>query len=251
MKKGKGTHSDRILIIIPFWEGDKPQAIMMAKLLADLEPRHSDRADLLFVRRFDCKPLPEQAIKYISRKFNIFQHRSARKETGWPAGCNGIFAGALEYVYHMSEAGRIPRYKAYLNMASDVVPLVPDWIEYLHQQWKFLPANLRHPVTSAGALIPGEHEHINGDIFLFSGDLDYLNWIKQAVGSVRVRAGWDWVLADKFREQGWANIPGVISLWGTKTMDLQTAQELRRKGTVMLHGVKDDSLLNHARKMML
>lgn len=251
MKKPQ-ENSDKILIMIPFWEGDKGQAALLAKLLADLESQHSKLADILFVRRFDCQPLSAEAIKYISRKFNVFQYRSAKKQTGWPQGCNGLLAGGMEFVYRMIEAGKIPHYKAIFNMAADVVPLVPDWITYLHTQWAFLPANLRHPVTSAGALIENpDHPHINGDAFLFSGDLDFLKWMTQATGSVRIRAGWDWVLATQFNSRGWANIPGVISLWGTATMPMATAQEHKKKGIVLIHGVKDSSLLEHSRKMLL
>lgn len=243
--------SQKILITIPFWEGDKPQAAALAKLLADLQPSHSSLADILFVRRADCKSLSVDAIKYVSRKFNVMQHRSARKETGWPCGCNGIWAGGLEYIYHMSEAGRVPSYKAIFWMGADVVPLVSDWIEYLHEQWRFLPANLKHPVYCAGALIDGEHSHINGDAFLFSGEQKFLKWLVHDVGGIKQRAGWDWVLARSFEQWGWANLPGVHSLWQTPTMSMDEARAWVAKGAVLIHGVKDHSLLEHARKILL
>lgn len=247
----KQHKSDKILISIPFWNGDRWQAMLLAKLLADLEPKHSTRADLLLVNRFDCKPFDAAAIKYLSRKFNIYQHQSKRKDVGWPQGCNGLFFGSLEYIYHMSEAGKIPVYKAIFNMGSDVVPLVKDWIDYLHYQWSFLPPNLRHPVTSAGALIEGDHEHINGDAFLFTGEVPFLKWLAKDIGGVKVRAGWDWVLAAEFRNRGWGNLQGVHSLWQTPTMTRAEAENWRKNGAVLIHGVKDDSLLKHARSFLL
>lgn len=243
--------SGKILIAIPFWQGDRDQVGHLAKLLADLEKKHSDRADILFVNRFDCRPLDAAAIRYVARRFNVYQHKSARKETGWPCGCNGLFFGTLEYVYHMMEAKKIPAYKAILNLASDVVPLVPDWIDYLHQQWEFLPANLRHPVYAAGALIGGDHPHINGDAFLYAGDQKFLKWLVRDVGGIKVRAGWDWVLAPNFRDWGWANIPGIHSLWQTPTMPDAVAAEWRKNGAVLIHGVKDNSLLTYARKVLV
>lgn len=244
--------AEKILISIPYWAGDNGQASLLAKLLADLSPTHSNLADILFVHRFDAKPMNEEVIKHVSRKFNVMQHKSGRKETGWPMGCNGLFFGSLEYVYNMSIAGKIPAYKAIFNMASDVVPLVPDWLEYLHQQWRFLPANLRHSIYSAGALIDHpDHPHINGDAFLYSGDPKFLKWLAKDVGGVKQRAGWDWVLAGDFRRWGWANLPNVYSLWQTPTMSWAEAENWRAKGAVLIHGVKDNSLLEHARKMML
>lgn len=243
--------SPKILITIPYWQGDRDQAMHLAKLLADLEPKHSERADILFVNRFDARPLDGAAIRYVSRKFNVFQHKSARKETGWPCGCNGLFFGTLEYVYHMMEAAKIPAYKAIFNMGSDVVPMVSDWIDYLHQQWDFLPANLRHPVYCAGALIDGDHPHINGDAFLYSGDLKFLKWLVRDIGGIKIRAGWDWVLAPNFQSWGWANIKGVHSLWQTPTMPDAPAAEWMKNGAVLIHGVKDNSLLNFARKRLV
>lgn len=243
--------SDKILIAIPFWKGDRHQALLLAKLIADLQPGHSTEADILLVNRADCPPFDPAAIKYISRKFNVFKHRSARKETGWPQGCNGLFFGMLEYVYHMSEAGRIPNYRAVLNMASDVVPLTRDWISYLRHQWEFLPANLRHPVYAAGALIDGDHPHINGDAFLMSGELRFLKWLVKDVGGIRQPAGWDWILAPQFEQWGWGNIPGVHSLWQTPEMPRAVAEEWKKRGAVLIHGVKNNSLLEHARNMLL
>lgn len=253
MSAKKPVPTDKFLITIPFWKGDKSQAAHLVKLLADLEPGHCTRADILLVNRTDCPPMDPAAVKYLSRKFNVYQHRSARKETGWPCGCNGLFFGMLEYVYHMISAGKIPSYPAIFNMASDVVPLSPAWIEYLQHQWAFLPANLRHPVYAAGALInaDGDHPHINGDAFLMSGELQFLKWLVKDIGGIRQRAGWDWILADSFRARGWANIPGVHSLWQTPTMSRAAAENWRRDGAVLIHGVKDDSLLQHARAILL
>lgn len=223
----------------------------LAKLLADLEPKHSAKADVLLVNRFDCKPFDAAAVKYLSRKFNVFQHRSARKETGWPSGCNGLFFGAIEYIYHMSSAGKIPSYKAVFNMGADVVPLARDWIDFLHYQWEFLPASLKRDVTSAGALIDGDHPHINGDAFLFSGDLEFLKWLARGIGGVKQRAGWDWILAPQFEARGWANLAGVHSLWNTATMSFTDAKSWQKRGTVLIHGVKDTSLLTFARKTLI
>ena len=252
MKKPQ-AQSSKILISLPFWEGDRSQAGLLAKLLADLEPKHSDLADILLVNRFDCPKFEPAAVKYLSRKFNVYQHTSQRREKGWPRGCNGLFFGALEYIYHMIEAGKVPAYKAIFNMASDVAPLKRDWLSNMSWTWDSLQ-NLSHPVKTAGAFIAGGEgvrDHINGDACFLSGDLKFLKWLTRDVGGIKPAAGWDWLLAGDFQERGWANIPSIASLWGTPTMTKKEALQLREDGLVLIHGVKDDSLLRHAREMLL
>lgn len=242
----KTRHSDKILIVIPYWEGDRVRAIRLSHLLADLQPTHSDAFDIVFVNRFDAAPVKPTTITYVSRKFNVFQHRSARRETGWPAGCNGLFFGSMEFCYHKIAAEQVPAYKAVFICAGDTIPVRRDALSYLHQEWD------RLSVKVAGPLIPGgEKDHINGDACLLSGDLPFLKWITRDVGGIKVMAGWDWVLADDFKRRGWANIPGILSLWQTKTMSTETANDLVEKGAVWIHGVKDDSLLKYARKTIL
>lgn len=245
----KPEPSDKILIVIPYWEGDRVAAISLSHLLADLQPSHSEEFDIVFVGRWDTKPIKPTTIAYVSRKFNVFQHESKRRETGWPMGCNGLFFGSLEFCYHMMDAGKIPHYKAIFICAGDSVPVSRGCFDYLHRQWDKLSAE--KSLSVAGALIPGEHEHINGDCCLLSGDLGFLKWLVKDVGGIKVRAGWDWVLAPDFEQRGWADLPGVVSLWQTPTMSEETAAGWVKRGIVWIHGVKDDSLIKFARKTNL
>lgn len=241
--------SNKILISIPFWEGDRHFAIMVARLLADIHPHHSSDFDLLLVSRFDCPPVDEATIKHISRKFNVLTHKSKRRDTGWPLGCNGIFFGSMEFIYHKANAGQIPGYKAIFNCAADSVPLSRDCFSYLHREWDALA---KQNITSAGALVQdGGKEHINGDATLLSGDPKFLRWLAIEVGGMRARVGWDFGLARDFRHRGWANLPGVRSFWGTASMPKATIAEHARNGIVWMHGVKDDSALNWARENLV
>lgn len=242
----KAAASNKILVTIPFWDGDRYQVEIQAKFLADLQKGHSELADILFVNRFDAKPLRPEIIKYVSRKFNVMQYRSKRKETGWPSGCSSLWFGMLEYVYHKQVAKQIPHYKALFNMASDVVPLKRDWVEYLHAQWDAM-----QPAAVAGALIEGPRDHINGDAMLMTTRPDFLRWLVNEVGGIKQRAGWDWVLAPDFCARGWKNIDGIKSLWQTPTMTLQDAKVWMGRDVALIHGVKDASLLDAARKLLL
>jgi len=241
--------SNKFLVVLMFWKGDQQQANKLAKLLADLEPRHCALADFLFVSRFDCKP-DDETIRHVCRKFNTFHYVSKRRGVGWPLGCNGVFFGAMEWFYHRMQAAQIPNYKAAVLLGSDTAPMTVDWLEQLHRSW--FEANEKKKIYTAGALIPHEtHEHINGDCMLLSGDLKFLRWLVYDVCDINVPAGWDWVLAASFQKWGWANFSSVKSAWRRPAFTESDWDAERADGTVLYHGTKDDSLLDLVRKKLL
>jgi len=248
----KPAVSNKILIMLPFWSGDRNQGFKLARLIADLEPKHSDVADFLFVARFDCKH-GDQTVKYVSRKFNVHTYTSKKRGVGWPAGCNSLFFGSMEWVYHKMNAGHIPRYKAIFNMGADCVPLSKNWLSQLVDAWDLY--SVKAPLYVAGPLVPGAahgRAHINGDAAVLSGDLRFLKWLAMDVEDMRVPAGWDWVLAGDFEKWGWVDFPFMRSYWRHPgEFDQRGWDKEVDSGVSFIHGVKDDSLLNLARKNLL
>lgn len=245
--------SNKILITLLFWDGDRNQAMKLARLLADLEPAHSNRADFLFVSRFDCAH-DLKTIEYVSRKFNVFNHTSKRREVGWPLGCNGLFFGSMEYIYYRMTVGKLPNYKAVLILGADSAPLKRGGIEYLHQMWD--DASAKKKIFAAGAMLPDvdpvrNNTHINGDCMLLSGRINFLKWLVYEVRDISVPAGWDWLLAKSFEKWGWANFPGVKSIWRKENFTEADWDHESNEGTVWFHGTKDHSLLELARKKLL
>lgn len=242
----KDLATNKILITQLFWEGDRDQAMKLTKLLVDLEPKHSDLADLLFVSRFDCKH-DSVTESWASRKFNTYSYTSTRRGTGWPNGCNSIFFGALEWIYHKMAGGKIPHYKAILILGPDSAPLSKDWLPKLHQNWDKLKN-----VYMAGALVEGGgREHINGDCVLLSGDLKFLKWLAVKIGDVKLSAGWDWYLASAFKQWGWADIPSIKSYWRIPQFTQEDWTSSVNHGIDWVHGVKTDDLLLLSRKNLL
>jgi hypothetical protein len=239
--------SRKMLLVLQFWEGDKAQAMALARLLADLEPAHSSLADFLFVHRFDCEPDAE-SVKHVSRKFNVLTHRSTRRSTGWPRGCNGLFFGGLEYLYHMSaENPKTPRYKAAFFMEADCCPLHRAWLPWLNAKWDAFNGS----AYVAGVKVEGPTvaEHINGNCIM-SGNLKFLNWLVKSVGEPP-NVGWDYALAGEFRRWGAAEIKGMQFHWKAPTMSEDDLTLLKADGAVWLHGIKDFSALEYARKTLL
>jgi hypothetical protein len=242
--------TDKILITVLFWDGDKGPAMKLARLLADLEPIHSERADFLFVSRFDSSH-DDATIRHVSRKFNVFHYISKRRGEGWPLGCNGVFFGAMEFIYHKMAAAQMLNYKAVLVIGGDGAPLRTDWLEIFHREWD--KANQAAPTYVAGAMITaGGVEHINGDCMLLSGKLDFMKWLAVTIGDVTTNAGWDWILPHEFRRWGWINFPFVRSSWNYPAPFTQQQWDLETQaGVVWFHGVKEYSLLDLCRKNML
>jgi hypothetical protein len=241
--------SPKILICLEFWEGDKAQSMQLARFIADLQPGRCDSADFLFVSRFDCSQDAE-TIKYVARKFNVHHYRSPKSGTGWPHGCNELWFGAMEWIYHMIEAKKVPQYKAIFTIEGDGLPLQSNWIVDFSRKWDEL--NAIKPVYVAGAILnPGEDgEHVNGQAF-FSGDLRFLFWIVKRINGAPSNCGWDYWLRKDFARWGQAQMPGLRCYWGTKTFSQEQYEQEQRDGTVWLHGVKDNSLYSMSRKKLL
>lgn len=241
--------SPKILIVLEFWQGDKEQAMQTARFIADLQPAHCEAADFLFVSRFDCAQ-DADTIKYVSRKFNVFHYRSPKQGAGWPHGCNELWFGAMEWIYHFIEAKRVPHYKAIFTIEGDGLPLQSNWIVDFSRKWDEL--NTIKPIYVAGAILGAgtDGEHINGQAF-FSGDLKFLHWLVKQVGGAPPNVGWDYWLRFEFKRRGWAQMPGLRCLWNTKTFTPEQYKSELQDGTVWLHGVKDNTLYNMTRKTLL
>lgn len=244
------TFSDKLLIVASFWEGDKAQMSALLRLIADMEKTHCKYADLLLVNRYDCNPMPAAAVQYLSRKFNVRLHESPGRGTGWPNGCNDLFFGAMGYFFHMKEAKRMPNYKAALILEPDCVPLDRNWIQHLSLEWDRV--NGERPVCMAGVQVEavGIHQHINGAC-LVTGKLRFLDWLVKRVGGGRPNVGWDYGMAADFRRWGVAALPCMSFYWKTATMTEERWLQEKSRGIVLMHGVKDDSAIAHARKFLV
>lgn len=231
--------NDRMLIAIQFWNGDAQDAYSLARLLADIEPEHQKRADLLLISRFDT-PIDPQVVKEVSRKFDVHQHRCKRRGTGYPAGCNDLWFGVWEWI-----AGRQARgvaYKMAFTCEGDGAPVAQDWISRLHQSW-----DKSQPAYVVGAYL-GDHINGNG---LFSCHPAFVAYLTRRVVMVTRDAGWDRVLWPNFQQWGAKGIEEIRSYWQTPTMNPEWFEAEAASGAVWVHGVKDRSLHQRARKRLI
>lgn len=234
---------NRILIALQFWEGDKDRALELAKFIADLEPVKSPLADFLFAMRFDCNT-DRSIVDYVARKFNVYVLKSRRRGVGWPIGCNELWFSVMEWIESMIRVKKVPRYKAVFTCEADGCPIQRDWIARMSSEWDRV--NAPKPVCIAGPLVePGPH--INGNALLTCHPR-FLHWVARRIGGVREKVGWDFILAKRFQRIGWADIPGMKSLYNTPTFSREQYADMIKNNYIWVHGVKDLSLLHLGRE---
>jgi len=244
---------NKLLIAFVYWEQDRAQSSKLARLVADLEPRLSENADVLFSARFDCTH-DTSTIEYVARKFNVHTNICrGRRGRGWPAGCNDLAFGTLDYVYSHAAIRRISPYKAVALLEADSAPLRPGWIEEISNAWD--EANKVKPIRVFGPLLPSGvkeagNQHINGNC-LVSGDMPFLHWFTRKVGGCNPHAGWDWCMAPQFKRMGWADCKQMKSWWRCPQVSQEQYESLLADGTVYLHGCKTDDVFNLVRKRWL
>lgn len=237
----------KVAIALQFWAGDIKQAAKLSRFITDLQPHHAPDVDFLFVARFDC-PHDAEMAKYASRKFNVRQIRSKRRGKGWPHGCNDLWFGLMDELYLGISAHRLPQYKFVFTFEADNVPVSPRWLQHFIKHWD--AANAEAPTYVMGAELLSPAQHINGNA-LFSCRMPFLHWLTRDVNASHPKMGWDYFLAHDFRKWGTAIMPDLQSYWNTTTFSPQDVENCFGRGDVWVHGIKDDSLLDAARKRLL
>jgi hypothetical protein len=235
----------KILLALQYWNGDKAMAMQLARLIADMEEKHSDKADFLFFQRFDT-PNDIQTEKYVGRKFDVWSAKGNRRSSGWPHGCNDLWFGTMDWIYTHMEARKIPQYKAVFTFEADGCPLVPHWINALSHAWD--TAQLEKSTYVYGAFLAAPGPHVNGNA-MFSCDRNFLHWLTRKVCAVSPHGGWDFLLADEFQRWGWGNCPVIKSYWRKDSFTAKEFTDETQAGVVYLHGVKDMSAIHTCRKL--
>ena len=234
--------SNRILIAIQFWQGDRDAAMKLARFLADLEPRHTSWADILLISRFDCMAADEETVRHVSRKFNVFTAVSPVIQTGWPKGCNGLWSATMQWVRKNIEAKTTPDYKAVFTCEADGGPCIRNWIEEMSTKWD--EANRLRPTYVAGPMVEAVHihKHINGNC-LVSCEPHFLKWVVTVAGNLPEDGGWDYVLFDYFEKWGCVNLHRMRSYYNSKTFTPDQYAQMREEKLIWVHGIDRKSVV--------
>lgn len=173
-----------LIFNIQYWTGDREQAMALAKLMADIEPKKRDDVIMVFSARFDC-PHDIPAIEYVSKKFRVELFKSRPHRTGWPGGPNDLMAQS--YMWCVEQV-RFKRFNAdgVFFMESDDVPLASDWIDKIKAEWEECKAAGKQVLGCY--LMRGDcgTEHINGNCIIH---IDF--WRQNRAIFTPGSGGWD------------------------------------------------------------
>lgn len=238
--------NQRLLLALQFWDGDSERAGQLADFLCAQEPSPQWRADLLFFARSDAaKPAWTD---HPHPNFQTYFARSARVGTGWPDGPNQLWFGLIEYLRSACRDGRMPRYSGIFTLEPDCIPIRQDWVHLLFQEWHkrgvdFLGAAMNGPDL---AVAP----HTNGNMIVRGSD-EVLSAVAEQAAECPKDQAWDvWLypfLARNFRVSG-SDL--IFNCWQSPTIAAAAVYHWRRQGIALIHGVRDDSCLRHAREQL-
>lgn len=234
----------KFLLLLQYWEGDRKKAGETIKLIADLEEKHNGEVDVMLSRRFDCEEDPE-IVKYVSKKFDTYTHKSRRREKGWPAGCNALWFDSVTRVYELCTAKQMPIYSGILTFEADCSPLRPGWLELLWVDWE------RAKVKFMGNIVPAPAPHMNGNLVM-SGNLDMLKKIATKIMGCPPSGGWDFILASVFKHAGWYGTNTIRSEWERHSgWTMEELETQITQGLLFHHGCKNSTLQDLVRQKWL
>ncbi len=128
----------KLVIALQYHEADQPQAMRLAKMIADIEPVYRDDVEFVFVHRFDCNP-PDRdhpSVVAIRSRFPFHAYRTHTRWIGWPAGPNAMAMDFLRYIGVIAK-DLWPRCGVLL-IEPDCVPLSRHWLDTLIAVWRKL-----------------------------------------------------------------------------------------------------------------
>lgn len=226
-----------MIIAIPFWNGDKQQAINLCKILSGLQGHPiGEVAHILLVARQDCSH-DQRMLDALKPKFKVFTFIANSPMRGWPGGCNGMFSEAVRHIGNNAKN----LYEVIYWMEPDAIPICPNWFMDLLHEWKH-----RNP----GVLVRGCRSDCHGD---GSGDhitgcaLYHPKIARLMPELTRCQvAAWDYEHRKKIVEKG--QHTHTIENWYNQRNLPEDVINRADIGVRIIHGVKDLSVVNAVAK---
>jgi hypothetical protein len=227
-------------VCLQFWEGDKANAMRLARFIADLEPEFRKDTEFVFIARFDCEH-DHPTCKYVGLKFKTTWITSHTKWTGWPGGPNGMAKDTLEWLAaNRRESGGA------LLIEPDCVPVCRGWLDRIMAEWdmaRFAERILMGAWRNSG----GEHGHINGNCVVRP---DFAKAI--SLDCVGPDLAWDCAIVPYVRNRWFVTsiIKNCFESRNATNQDLFWAP-IGDQLPALVHGFKDDSAYNIASRNLL
>jgi len=186
-----------LILNIQHWNGDKEQAMQLARLIADLEDNPRSDVVLLFTHRFDTD-LDWATVEYVHKKFpRTYTHKTTRYGVGWPEGPNAMYADSHMHCVERTRDGSWPNVDGIFFMEADSVPLTKDWLNKIIDEWE---STKKEGKSVLGCWLEAGDcgiKHINGNCIIHK-DL----WRRERALFHPRSGGWDADLASSMLPHG-------------------------------------------------
>ncbi len=237
----------RLAVAIPYWAGDEPRAMELARLLADIETKRREDVVLVFMRDAQCpdSPLLDETARYCRPKFGgIVALVSGRVAHGHPAGSNAIWGGGMELLASERRAGRL-RVSTVMLCESDGGPLCLNWINRIKAAHARTLASGKR-ITGAVAEFSKCGIHANGGNMVFQVPVwddypslhDTPDWVPYDIYHKDVllrECRPSNVIRNEYDSYGWS--PASLACMG-------------REEVAWLHGCRDRSVLEYVKRLV-
>lgn len=233
-----------MLLVLPYCANDAALAESLLEYLPDFGPYSNHQA--LLVRTPDAPDLNEQAQGVFPGAKTIIVDNAA---SGWPAGPNSMFAAAARHIAGADYPG------AWYFFEPDNTPTVPGWLDRIQAEYwdahkLFMGAVTPTRVMRNGVeVIDGEHMVGSGVFPKLTADLTLFETLRHSRAPFDVYLQWE-ILPNchptdliqhvwntkRCRRRG-------RGIWAEPGHDLAQPAQLRHRQAVVVHGVKDGSLM--------
>lgn len=235
-------------IAIQYYAGDRDRALALAALIVDLERAPRDDVIMLLVNRFDSDPPDAATMFHVVQKMPVQSYTTTTPERGWPDGCNAMAKDTIRKVGEL--VALMPTWEnvsGVLLMEPDCIPIMHGWIDAVRLGWVSALFDNRW-LLGAWRNGGGVLGHINGNMVIRPDLYKLIDW-----GSLPSGLAWDCAISPQVHEH-WRDTHLICNRWlETNLSDhqIKTHRDQAAKGfPVLVHGVKDDSVWNYAKKQI-
>lgn len=224
-----------ILIVLPFWEGDKGIATEICRIVAGLQAGHAGQtAHFMLAHRQDCK-LDPNMVKIVAPKFNTLTFQTTSPLRGWPQGPNGMFGSTMIRIANNFNG----KYECVYWLEPDAVPIRPNWFWDLVLEWRKRHPSSRVVGCRADCNGNGTGVHITGCALYDPNIARLMPYLTTCQG-----IAWDYQHRDKIIQV--AGHTNLIQNWYRATN--AHAGILDQSGVSVIHGHKDLSVIKHVKR---
>lgn len=207
--------------------------LRLVKLICSIEQEMRPDIEFILAARRDTNlPALNEILAIARTKFpTTMGIMGKRFGTGWPMGPGDLWQESMMRISQMKDGGRL-KSTGVLTFEADCIPLRPDWLDFLAEEWA-----IGH---SHGALCVGHKHgepptHINGNAIFHTNILDK----HPEMNGSDSRTGWDVYHGELLLKIG-RDTNAIFQLYRIPSITIAKVESLRKNEVIpsIFHGTK-------------